>query len=466
MNLSNLQILGQAGIKNLENKAQANHPAFYPFILLSFYPFIPLAFNSSSVVEYDCLNNRFRFMPNAQLTPLEQALDALLDDVHVNSAAVDVSLPDALGSVLAQGQQAVVDVPAFDNSAMDGYAVNTADLDGPGCLLKVSQTIAAGHPGTALETGTAARIFTGAPIPPGADAVVLQEDTRQEEGMVIIDELPSSGANIRLKGHDIAMGSEILSTGHRLRAQDLGMLASLGIDTVTVKKPLTVAIINTGDEVVAPGQPLELGQIYDSNSFTLDGLLSGLGMRVIKKGIVADTLEATESALASAADEADCILTTGGVSVGDEDHVRQAVENLGQLSLWKLAIKPGKPFSYGRIDDSPFFGLPGNPVAVFVTFVMLVRPYLLKVQGCNTTSIPHVMVKAGFETSKANTRLEFIRARLLNRGDATQELEPFGNQGSSIMTSLSWADGLVEIPLGETVQKGQLLKFMPFSGIL
>jgi len=213
---------------------------------------------------------------------------------------------------------------------------------------------------------------------------------------------------------------------------------------------------NTCDEVVAPGQPLELGQIYDSNSFTLDGLLSGLGMRVIKKGIVADTLEATESALASASDEADCILTTGGVSVGDEDHVRQALENLGQLSLWKLAIKPGKPFSYGRIDDSPFFGLPGNPVAVFVTFVMLVRPYLLKVQGCNTTSIPHVMVKAGFETSKANTRLEFIRARLLNRGDATQELEPFGNQGCHEPASS---------PLEKGVREGENPVELGFSGI-
>jgi molybdopterin molybdotransferase len=400
------------------------------------------------------------------LIPLDKALSFLLNEVEENPAVADVSLSDALGCVLAQVQTATVNVPAFDNSAMDGYAVNTADLDKAGCTLPVSQTIAAGHPGTILEKGTAARIFTGAPVPQGVNAVVIQENTWAEDGKVTIMQLPDSGENIRRKGHDVAQGNVILKAGHRLRPQDLGLLASLGIASVTVKQPLKVAIINTGDEVVAPGQELQAGQLYDSNSFTLEGLLTGLGMQVIKKGIVDDSLTSTEAALAAAAAGADCIITTGGVSVGDEDHVRQAVENLGQLALWKLAIKPGKPFAYGRINDVPFFGLPGNPVAVFVTFVMLVRPYLLKMQGSRTYKLPHVFVKAGFEIASAGSRLEFLRVRLAEDTQGGQVLEAFGNQGSSIMTSLAWADGLAEIPAGETVSNGQWLKFMPFSGML
>jgi len=405
-------------------------------------------------------------MPTSQLIPLDKALAFLLDDVKENGGLVDVSLPQALGGVLAKSRTAEVDVPAFDNSAMDGYAVNTADLDKPGCRLPVSQTIAAGHPGTTLEQGSAARIFTGAPIPAGADAVVIQENTQAEKGRVAIMQLPSAGENIRLKGHDVSRGEVILESGHRLRPQDLGLLASLGISEVSLKKPLTVAIINTGDEVIAPGQALKPGQLYDSNSFTLEGLLTGLGMRVLKQGIVADSLEETQDALTRAAENADCIITTGGVSVGDEDHVRQAVENLGQLALWKLAIKPGKPFSYGRINDIPFFGLPGNPVAVFVTFVMLVRPYLLKVQGARVTGLPRIKVKSGFAVEKPGTRLEFLRVRLKEDEAGEQTLEALTNQGSSLMTSLSWADGLAEIPIGETVTKGQWLNFMPFSGIL
>ena len=400
------------------------------------------------------------------LIPLDKALAFILSDVKENPAMVEVPLPEALGCVLAQAQSAMINVPAFDNSAMDGYAVNTADLGKAGESLPVSQTIAAGHPGTALVTGTAARIFTGAPIPEGVDAVVIQENTRAEDGSVAIMQLPQRGENIRRKGHDVAAGNVVLEAGRRLRAQDIGLLASLGIANVTVKQPLTVAIINTGDEVVAPGASLKPGQLYDSNSFTLEGLLRGLGMRVVKKGIVNDSLANTQAALEDAATAADCIITTGGVSVGDEDHVRQAVENLGQLALYKLAIKPGKPFSYGHVVDVPFFGLPGNPVAVFVTFVMLVRPYLLKMQGCGTINAPYIQVKAGFDIPVAGSRLEFLRVRLAADSRGEQVLEAFANQGSSLMTSLAWADGLAEIPAGETVSNGQWLKFIPFSGIL
>ncbi len=403
---------------------------------------------------------------SSALTPIDKALDFLMSVAEENPDVISVALPQALGCVLADSQQAAIDVPDFDNSAMDGYAINTADIDKPGVTLPVSQTIAAGHVGASLQSGTAARIFTGGKIPQGADAVVIQENTRAENGQVTIMEKPAKGENIRLQGHDIEKGSEVLCRGHQLRAQDLGMLASLGIASVLVKRPLRVAIINTGDEVIAPGQPLGPGQIYDSNSFTLEGLLTGMGMQVIRKGIVEDSLASTEAALKSAASDSDCIISTGGVSVGDEDHVRQAVENLGELGLWKLAIKPGKPFSFGRVAGVPFFGLPGNPVAVFVTFSMLVRPYLLKIQGCRMLAPPSLQVKSGFSLASANSRLEFVRVRLQTNAKGEQVLEAFGNQGSSIMTSLSWADGLAEIPLGETVAAGQCLKFIPFNGLL
>lgn len=359
----------------------------------------------------------------SELIPLNKALEFLLGEVVENTSAVEVALPDALGCVLAEDQQAAIDVPDFDNSAMDGYALCTEDLGEPGCVLTVSQTIAAGHPGVALAKGTAARIFTGAPLPAGADTVVIQENTRVHDDGVAIMEIPQAGVNIRGKGHDIRKGGIVLDAGQRLRPQDLGMLASLGIARVRIKKPLQVAIINTGDEVIAPDKELQPGQIHDSNSFTLEGLLKDMGMTVLKLGVVADTLEDTEKALQEAAGKADCIITTGGVSVGDEDHVRRAVENLGQMALWKLAIKPGKPFSYGHVQDIPFFGLPGNPVAVFVTFVMLVAPFLLKTQGANKLLPLHVNVKAGFEHSTAGSRLEFIRVRLVASEQEGQILE-------------------------------------------
>ena len=402
----------------------------------------------------------------SDLVPLEKALDFLLGEVREDTRETELSLAHSRGCVLATDQRARVNVPAFDNSAMDGYAVHTADLDAPGCVLPVAQTIAAGHPGAALARGTAARIFTGAPIPSGANAVVMQENTRQEQTGIAIQVLPHAGENIRRKGHDIESDSRVLHAGHRLRPQDLGLLASLGIDKVRVRQPLTAAIINTGDEVVAPGQPLAPGQIYDSNSFTLEGLLSGLGLRVVKKGIVGDTLEGTRAVLREAAREADCILTTGGVSVGDEDHVRRAIESLGHMALYRLAIKPGKPFSFGQVDGKPVFGLPGNPVAVFVTFAMLVRPFLLKMMGAIDLDPPKLGVPAGFAVKTPGTRLEFLRVRLVTTDTGEQVLEAFANQGSSILTSLSWADGLAEIPAGQTVEKGQMLKYLPFSGIL
>ncbi len=402
------------------------------------------------------------------LTPIADALAHLLGQVPPAPPSETVALAAALGRVLAESVRANLDVPAYDNSAMDGYALDTRHV-AAGASLPLSQTIAAGHPGQPLAPGTVARIFTGAPIPSGVDAVVMQENCEARDSRVVINAVPRPGENIRRRGHDIARGTTVLPAGQRLRAQDLGLLASLGTQRIAVHRPLTVALLNTGDEVVAPGTPLAPGQLYDSNSYTLDALLQGLGFHVRKLGIVADTQAATASALQQASREADVIITTGGVSVGAEDHVRAAVEQLGQLSLWKLAIKPGKPFSFGQVAGKPFFGLPGNPVAVFVTFVLLVRPFILRMQGAKASEVPVFPVTAGFAVEEAGSRQEYLRVRLVpklvnERRELVAELYP--DQGSSVLTSLSWADGLAIVPVKTTVRPGDKLDYLSFTGLL
>jgi molybdopterin molybdotransferase len=399
------------------------------------------------------------------LMPVNEALERVLQSVQPLAGVERLSLPAALGRVLATTHTAALNVPAYDNSAMDGYALSTRDVRTVDLVLPMQQTIAAGHPGTTLQAGTVARIFTGAAIPSGADAVVMQENTEQVPEGILIKEIPEPGQNIRLRGHDIRKGTVVLEAGHLLQPQDLGLLASLGISEVDVHRPLVVAVLNTGDEVVAPGQALGPGQLHDSNSYTLDGLLTRLGMEVLKLGIVKDDLASTEAALRNAAARADCIITTGGVSVGDEDHVRQAVSNLGELSLWKLAIKPGKPFSFGQVLGRPFFGLPGNPVAVFVTFVTLVRPALLRMQGASKTATPTYKARLGFAIDQAGSRQEYLRVKLVTGAGGEPVLEAFADQGSSLMSSLCWADGLAVIPPDTTLASGALVTFQPFAGL-
>jgi molybdopterin molybdotransferase len=402
-------------------------------------------------------------MSKNTLTDIEDALDHILEHASVTEDIEELALSDLSGKVIAEAIIADINVPGYDNSAMDGFAVNTDFVQEPGTTLAISQIIPAGKAGDKLEAGTAGRIFTGAPIPEGANAIILQEDTEHDAKQVKILQLPEAGQNIRLCGHDIKQGDTILERGHKLLPQDIGLLASIGVSKVKVYRPLRVAILNTGDELISPGQPLNPGQIYESNSYTLEALLKKLGMQTQKIGIVKDNLAATEDALSKAAEKSDCIISSGGVSVGDADFVKTAVENLGTLSLWKLAIKPGKPFSFGHLAKVPFFGLPGNPVAVFVTFLMLVKPYLLKIQGAKSIQPIKYRLPAGFVVSEAGSRQEYVRVQLdLNQ----QKLIPFSNQGSSVMTSTSWANGLAIIPINTTVREGDLLEFLPYEGLL
>jgi len=396
----------------------------------------------------------------------DQALQQLLAAARPVAEIRELPLEAAVGRVLAAAQQSTVAVPPLDNSAMDGYALRAADLAEVGAVLPVSQRIPAGSVGTPLQPGTAARIFTGAPIPPGADAVVMQERTEVVEGGVRFQHQPKPGDNIRRVGEDIAVGAEILPAGVILRGQELALAASAGLPQLPVYRRLRVAVFFTGDELRQPGEPLPPGAIYNSNRYALRALLEGLGCEVRDLGQVPDQLEATREALRRAAADNDLIVTSGGVSVGEEDHVKPAVEAEGRLDLWKIAIKPGKPLAFGEITSSGkpvwFVGLPGNPVSSFVTFVTLVRPFIRRLQGVQQVLPRASAMRADFDWKKADARQEFLRARI-NAGGG---LELFPNQGSGVTTSLVWGDGLVVNPPATTVAQGDLVQFIPFAELL
>ena len=392
----------------------------------------------------------------------DQLLDALLERARGVTETETVAVTQSRGRVLAAAQASAITVPPMDNSAMDGYAVRVADIAVAGVRLPVSQRILAGSVGEPLRPGSAARIFTGAPVPPGADAVLMQEYCEATGEHVVLNAMPHAGDNIRRAGEDIRSGAQVLAARTRIGAAEMGLAASVGLAELPLFRKLKVACFFTGDELVTPGTPLQAGQIYNSNRYTLTGLLSGLGCELIDLGIVADTLEATETALARAAKEADVVITSGGVSVGEADYVKAAVEKLGRVEMWKVAMKPGKPLVYGRVNDADFIGLPGNPVSAFVTFCLFVRPFLLKRMGAADVLYRAYAVQADFAWTKAGARREFLRARLQPDG----RLGLFPNQSSGVLTSCAWADGLVDLGVGQTVQPGDWVRFIPLTELL
>ena len=402
------------------------------------------------------------------LLSLDEALRRLVEGAaaHRIQDTESISTFDALGRVLAADVRSLLDVPPADNTSMDGYAVRAADVKTTGAELAVSQRIAAGSVGVALAPGTAARIFTGAQVPPGADAVVMQEQCQalagEGLGRVRLDAVPSPGQWIRRRGEDVAHDSTVLTRGTRMTPQALGLAASVGAATLAVVRRPRVALFSTGDELVMPGQPLRPGAIYNSNRYTLRALAQAAGCDVLDLGIVPDRLEATRAALRRAAEGSDLILTSGGVSVGDEDHLRPAVQAEGRLDLWQIAMKPGKPLAFGSVGSAVFIGLPGNPVSSFVTFLLAVAPVLRALQGMADVEPRPWPLRAGFDWLEPDRRREFLRVRLTPQGTA----ELFANQSSGVLTSTVWADGLVDNPGGQVIRRGDALRFLPMSELI
>jgi molybdopterin molybdotransferase len=431
----------------------------------------------------------------AGLLDLDEALAQLLAQAQPVDEVDGVDTLEACGRVLASDQTSALDMPPMANAQMDGYAIRIADAaaalaTSPAASaaaspaasaaaapapLRVAQRIPAGHVGTELAPGTAARVFTGAMLPPGADAVVMQEEADAVGDAVALRRVPAPGEWIRRAGEDIRAGSVVLPAGTLLTPQATGLLASVGLASVPVRRRVRVACFFTGDELAMPGEPLKPGAIYNSNRFVLNGLLRALDCEVTDLGIVGDTLAKTRDALRRAAADADLIVTSGGMSVGEEDHVKPAVEAEGELRMWQVAMKPGKPLAYGRVRRavdaalfvrSPvhahFIGLPGNPVSSFVTFLLLVSPFVRRLQGRADVAPRALPMRADFDWPRPDRRREFLRVRVNEAGG----LDLFPNQGSGVLTSTAWADGLADNPASQPIRRGDTVRFLPYSALM
>lgn len=404
--------------------------------------------------------------PRANLLNFEDARQTLLANATPLNATEALPLLNAQGRTLAQDVMSPINVPGFDNSAMDGYALHVQDIQQLPELFPVTQRIAAGQTGTALAPDTAARIFTGAPIPEGTNVVVPQEHTQDHEGAIALTHPIELAQHIRRRGEDIAAEGLVLAVGQRLGAPQLAMLASIGVANVKVFNLLKVGVFFTGDELTEPGQPLAPGAIYNSNRYAINGLLAQLGCTVNDYGIVRDSAQATREALSKAAKENDVIITCGGVSVGEEDHVKAAVMALGSLDLWQISMKPGKPLAYGRVGQTDFIGLPGNPVSAFVTFLLMARPFLLKRMGATDTGLKYLTATANFDWSKPDRRREFLRVKISADTTGAPVLDLWPNQGSGVMSSLAWADGLVDLASETKIARGDVLRYLSLAELL
>ncbi len=420
----------------------------------------------------------------APMISLDEALATLIaaTGAHRIRETETLSTFAALGRVLAQDVVSSVDVPPADNTSMDGYALRAADVPVAGTVLPVSQRIPAGSVGQPLLPGTAARIFTGAQVPAGADSVVMQEVCEAIAGDVVglsaeglgqvkVNTPPAAGQWVRRRGEDVFSGATVLSAGTRLTPQALGLAATVGAASLSVVRRPRVALFSTGDELVMPGEPLPPGAIYNSNRYTLRGLLEAAGCEVNDLGIVPDRLDATRAALKAAAEGNDLILTSGGVSVGEEDHLRPAAQAEGRIALWQMATKPGRPLAFGAIrradpSEALLLGLPGNPVSSYITFLLVVAPVLRAMQGVPLTAAtalpPALPLQAGFNWLKPDKRREFLRVRL----GAAGQLELFPNQSSGVLTSAVWADGLLDNPAGQTIARGDTVRFLPLQALI
>jgi molybdopterin molybdotransferase len=396
---------------------------------------------------------------NKGLLSVDEALGVLLSGARPVAEVEEAPTLEATGRVLARAQRSAMDVPPLDNSAMDGYAVRSADVKSPDTKLRIAQRIMAGSVGQALAPGTAARIFTGAPVPSGADAIVMQEFCAADGDAVVIKKVPEKDAWIRRRASDIAKGAQVLAAGIRLRPQDTGLAASVGIKALPVFRRVRMGLFFTGDELVMPGDPLPPGRIYNSNRFTLNGLAATFGCEVRDYGIVPDSLEATRAVLKRAAAECDVIVTSGGVSVGDADFVKPAVEAEGSLLMWRIAMKPGRPLAFGKVGAAAFIGLPGNPVSSFVTFLVFVRPFLLKTQGIVEVGPRAFGARADFDWPEPDPRREYLRVKWNAQGG----LEIYPTQDSAVLTSTAWADGLVDNPPNHAIRRGDTVRFLPYA---